>query len=55
MQAAEQFDADEMAAISQSGLEQAVKESERVYEAISLDLEQAAIAFYLAAVESRLT
>ena len=50
----EAFDDEQMHAISQSGLEHAVKASERAYEAINLDLEAAALGYFLAIVESRL-
>jgi len=52
--AEEAFDDEQMHAIGHSGLEHAVKASERAYESINLDLEAAALGYFLAIVESRL-
>ena len=48
------FNEEEMARIDESGLADAVKASEASYQAVSIELEAAAIKFYLAAVDSKL-
>jgi len=50
----EGFDTTERARIDESGLQHAVRASERAYESINLDVEAAAAGFFLAAIESRL-